>query len=98
MDAAFAVHHDMRSHTGGCLSLGKGEMYSESTKQKLNGKSSTEAELIGVDDIMPQILWTRYSLESQNFIVKDNIIYQDNQSSMRLKKMGPSPVVNEPGT
>ena len=30
VDAAFAVHHDMKSHTGGMLSLGKGAIYSTS--------------------------------------------------------------------
>jgi hypothetical protein len=31
IDASFAVHPDMRSHTGGTLSLGKGSVYSTST-------------------------------------------------------------------
>ena len=74
----------MKSHTGGTLSLGKGTIYSTSKKQKLNTKSSTESELVGIDDIMPQILWTRYFLSAQGFEVKDNLIYQDNQSCMKL--------------
>merc|ERR1712157_627754 len=53
VDAAFAVHHDMKSHTGGMLSMGKGAIYAKSSKQKLNTKSSTKAELVGVDDMMP---------------------------------------------
>ena len=68
VDAAFAVHHDMKSHTGGMLSLGKGAIYSTSQKQKLNTKSSTESELVGVDDLMPQILWTRLFLIAQGFL------------------------------
>jgi hypothetical protein len=60
VDASFAVHTDMKSHTGGTLSLGKGSVYSASTQQKLNTKSSTEAELVGVDDVMLLILWTPY--------------------------------------
>ena len=59
IDASFAVHADMRSHTGGTMSLGRGAIYSASTRQKLNTKSSTEAELVGVDDMMPMVLWTR---------------------------------------
>jgi hypothetical protein len=56
----------MKSHTGGMLSLGKGATYAASTKQKLfNTKSSTKAKLVGVNDVMPQILWTRYFLEAQ---------------------------------
>lgn len=58
--AAFAVHPDMRSHTGGVMMLGKGgAIYGTSTRQKINTKGSTEAELVGVNDILPQALWTR---------------------------------------
>ena len=88
VDAAFAVHHNMRSHTGGMLSLGKGAIFSTSTKQKLNTKSSTEAEFVGVDDLMPQILWTRLFLIAQGFDVTDNVIYQDNESAIKLEENG----------
>ena len=67
VDAAFAVHSDMRSQSGGMMSLGKGAVYGSSTRQKLNTKSSTEAELVGVNDFMPQILWTKYFLEEQGY-------------------------------
>jgi hypothetical protein len=58
VDASFAVHPDMKSHTSGAMSLGKGIVYGTLTRQKLNTKSSTEAELVGINDVMPQILWT----------------------------------------
>ena len=88
VDASFAVHQDMRSHTGGTMSMGKGSIYSASTRQKLNTKSSTEAELVGVDDMMPMILWTRQFLEGQGYAIKDNIVHQDNTSAMLLEKNG----------
>ena len=88
VDASFAVHQDMRSHTGGVMSLGKGAIYSVSTRQKLNTKSSTEAELVGVDDVMPMVLWTRQFMEGQGYEIKDNVIYQDNQSSILLENNG----------
>ena len=88
VDASFAVHQDMRSHTGGAMSLGKGAIYSVSTRQKLNTKSSTEAELVGVDDVMPMLLWTRQFMEGQGYTINDNILYQDNQSSILLERNG----------
>lgn len=88
VDASFAVHKDMRSHTGGTMSLGKGAIYSVSTRQKLNTKSSTEAELVGVDDLMPMILWTRQFMEGQGYVICDNVVYQDNQSAMLLENNG----------
>ena len=69
VDASFAVHHDMKSHTGATMSLGKGSVYSTSVRQKLNTKSSTEAELVGVDDVMPQVIWTRFFLEAKGYAV-----------------------------
>ena len=32
IDVSYAVHKDMKSHTGGVLTLGKGAVYSRSTK------------------------------------------------------------------
>jgi hypothetical protein len=33
IDASYGVHHDMKSHTGGVFSLGKGAIYAASTQQ-----------------------------------------------------------------
>ena len=37
-DADFAVHVDMKSHTGGVLTMGKGEIQTISMKQMINKK------------------------------------------------------------
>jgi len=78
----------MRSHTGGVITLGKGSVYSTSTRQKINMKSSTESELVGLSDVLPQILLTRYFLEAQGYQVSDSIVYQDNQSAILLEENG----------
>jgi hypothetical protein len=77
----------MRSHTGGAMSLGTGAAYSTSKKQKLNTKSSTEAELVGIDDVLPQALWTKYFMEAQGYGVT-TILNQDNQSTIKLSENG----------
>ena len=41
IDAPHAVHENMRGHTGGTMSMGRGKIYSKSSKQKLNTKSTT---------------------------------------------------------
>jgi len=82
IDASFAVHPDMRSPSRATMSLGL------SQKQKINTKSSTEAEVVGVDDAMPLVVWTRNFMQEQGFTVQDNIVYQDNQSTMQLEKNG----------
>ena len=78
VDASFAVHNDMKSHTGMFMSMGTGAAAAASSKQKLNTTSTTESELVGVNNEMPQVLWTRYFLEAQGYIIVDNILYQDN--------------------
>ena len=88
VDASFAVHPNMRGHSGGGLSLGQGFPIVSSTKQKLNTRSSTEAEVVGADDFMPAICWTRYFLMAQGYHVHDNVLFQDNKSAMLLEKNG----------
>jgi hypothetical protein len=77
---------DMKSHTGGAMTLGKGSMYSTSVKQKLMTRSSTEAKVVAVHDVIPQMLWTAYFLKGQGVHVPDSILYQDNMSAMLLEK------------
>ena len=88
VDASYVDHENMRLHTGGTVSMGKygrGSIISISNKQKLNTKGLVEAELIGVDDVMPQMIWKRYFLEAQGYGIDKNILYQDNMSTMLLE-------------
>ena len=82
MDASYAVHPNMRGHTGATMTLGKCSIFSLSTKQKLNAKSSTEAELIGINNVISQIIWTQHFLEERGYSVAPTTIYQDNKSTM----------------
>ena len=88
VDVSYAVHKDMKSHTGGCLTLGKGFPIASSLKQKLNTKSSTESELVGTDDMMGGIIWTNYFLKAQGYDFTETIVYQDNRSAILLEKNG----------
>jgi hypothetical protein len=91
VDASYAVHVDMKSHTGaGSMSVGKGSLYSTSNKQKLVTRSSTEAEVVGAHDVMPQLIWTSHFLDSQGFHVDESILYQDVTSAILLEKNGRS--------
>jgi hypothetical protein len=51
-------------------------------------KSSTEAELVRVDDVMPLILRTKHFLDVQGYGVHKNKVSQDNQSTILLEKNG----------
>jgi hypothetical protein len=88
IDAAFAVHADMKSHTGAIFTMGKGAIISDSRKQKVNARSSTESEIVGVDDEIGKVVWAKRFVEYQGFKVNLNIVYQDNTSSMKLEQNG----------
>jgi hypothetical protein len=88
VDASFAVHPDFKSHTGGCMSMGRGSILSSSRKQRINTKSSTTAELVAVDDMSTMALWTKLFLEAQGFTIEKNILYQDNKSAILLETNG----------
>jgi len=72
------------------MSMGTtGCVYSMSRRQRLNTRSLTKAELVGVNDAMNMVLWSCLFLEAQGgFTVTDNILRQDNQSAMLLEKNG----------
>jgi hypothetical protein len=72
VDASFAVHPDFKSHSSAVMTLGKGAMQSIARKEKMNVQSSTEGELVAVDDAATMILWTKLFLEAQGYDVKKN--------------------------
>ena len=88
IDAAYAVNPDMRSQTGGTMSMGLGVLHAKCSKQKLNVKSSTEAELVGTSEYLPYNLWLLLFLSAQGYEIKDNVLYQDNQSTILMLKNG----------
>ena len=63
--ASYAIHNDMKGRTRSSLSMVVGNIHAKSIKKIINVKSSTESELLVVDDCLPQILWKTYFLESQ---------------------------------
>jgi Reverse transcriptase (RNA-dependent DNA polymerase) len=88
VDASFAVHPEMKGHTGGTMSLGAGSVYSTSVKQKMVTRSSTESEVVGVYDVLPQMIWTTNFLKGQDMNVEGSILYQDNKSAILLESNG----------
>jgi hypothetical protein len=88
VDVSFAVHEDMRSHTGGGVSFGRGILMGRSTKQKINTASTTESELVGAADYLPNVIWMMRFLEKQGYKLRSSVFYQDNESAIKLEKNG----------
>ena len=88
IDAAHGVHWDCKGQTGAAMTLGKGAVISNSWRQKCNTRSSTESELVGVDDAIPTVLWSLYFIQAQGYKITHATICQDNKSVILLKKNG----------
>ena len=92
------MHPDCKSHTGASLTLGHGSALSMLCKQKINTKSSIEAELVDVDDAMTFVMWMKHFFESQVKKMNEGsklkplgshtIIEQDNTSAIQLEQNG----------
>ena len=56
IDASFAVHNYMKSHTGATITMVQGAACNLSAKQKIKTGSSTKAELVGAHDCLSQMI------------------------------------------
>ena len=88
VDSSYAVHDNMRSHTGGLVSFGIGAAHTRSTTSKINVKSATESELVAASEYLPYTIWFRHFMEEQGYKIKDNVLYQDNKSAILMEING----------
>ena len=89
VDASYGVHDDLKFHTGFTISIGKGSICLKSSTQKVNTKSSTEAELVGISDSLGYIIWLRNILICRGYKdVGPAILGQGNMSTTQLVKNG----------
>ena len=88
VDASDRCHQDCRGHSGFMMNFSGGAIISKSSKHKINTKSSTESELVTLDAALPTIFWTLYFAEAQGYTIEQNIVFQDNLSTMQLAVNG----------
>ncbi len=77
----------MKGQSGAILMIGDNTVLTWSNKQKVNTRSSTEAELIAVDKALPTIQWARSLMKDQGYDLS-TVIKEDNKSSILLMKNG----------
>jgi hypothetical protein len=89
VDAAYALHHDSKSHTGVIVYVGGTLVYVASRKQKCMSKSPTEAELIALTDTVGLVELFQEFVE---FVTKQKtgvpIAYQDCKAVVSLVTIG----------
>ena len=90
VDSSFLIHSDRKSHTGAALCIGQNPpILILSNKQTINTRSSTEAELVALDDTLTYILWLKKLLCEIKWIMDNpTIVYQDNTSTMKMANSG----------
>lgn len=91
IDASYGVHDDGKSRTGVALMIGGTCVGAWSSKQKLNTKSSTEAEIVGLSDGLSHVLWMRELLKAQGYNLPPTKVHQDNQGVLSIMARGRNP-------
>ena len=85
VDASYACHLDLKSHTGICIALGddSGFFLAQSKKQSITADSTTVAEFVATHTACQRVLWSRNVLVELGFNPKI-ILHQDNTSTIHL--------------
>ena len=76
----------MYSNTGGTMSFGTKVFHIRSSKQKLNTKSWTEAELVDIGEYLLCHIWLVNFLGHQGYGMKHMVLYQDKQSAIIMER------------
>ena len=87
VDASYASHDDLKSHTGCTLHLGRhsASFRSLTKKQTVMADSSTVAEYIGIHLAAKEVMWTRNFLFELGFEqLQATTLFEDNQSTIKL--------------
>ncbi len=87
VDASYATHKDLKSHTGCTLHIGRvsASIMTYTKKQSITADSSTVAEYIAAHQAAKQIMWARNLLQELGFPQKQpTTLFEDNKSTIRL--------------
>ena len=86
IDASYNLHADSRGHTGIVVTVGRNNapIYVRSQKQKLNTRSSTEAELVAADEGVLHLLWMILVFDFLGYPQQPVTVFQDNKSTIRV--------------
>lgn len=81
-DASYGVHVDGKSHTVNVITLGRGPRYCKSSKQKSVTKSSCEAEILSLSDIVSTVAWIDDFLTEIGVHLDSSLLLEDNKAAI----------------
>jgi hypothetical protein len=88
IDASYATNNDFKSQSGLIMYFGRGSFICRSHKQKINVKSSTEAEIVALSDMASIALGVIQFLMEFNISFDSVTLLQDNKSTIKMIKNG----------
>ena len=90
VDASYGTHANRKSHPGTVLKLGRAFIFGYSMKQRINTKSSCEAELVGVSDGVNPAIEIMNFMINQGYEAKPVTLMHDNKSTIKIIESGKS--------
>ena len=72
IDASFETHPDFKSYTGATATFGISVTSLQLSKQKLNTRSWTESEVVGVADQLLAVQHQTLFVDVQGYLIKNN--------------------------
>lgn len=88
-DASHMVHDNTSGHTGIVGKIYGNTVFWKSHKQRIVVKSSTEAELVALDEAATFAIWIMELLDELGVPYQEPVLmYQDNRSTMTMAKSG----------
>jgi len=91
VDASHIIHQSGHGHGGLLLTLGFAVVFSRSFKLQSITRSSSESELVALDDSITYAIWYTDLLTDLGFPPSDPIVtYQDNKSTIIMASIGGS--------
>ena len=89
-DAAYGVHVDGKSHTGLVITLGRSPIFVKSGKTKCATKSSCEAEITALLDIVATVAWINDLLVELLGPRQPSVPMENNSAAIQLVTNGAS--------
>ena len=88
MDESYAVNNDTNRKNGCGKIIGLGVTHCSFSNKKLNTKSSTEIDPVGISDCVLYNTWYIMFMHNQGYLNNSNNVFQDNLSAMRTEMNG----------
>ena len=89
IDGVHAAYEDRKGHFGLFLTIDRGSMINQSKKLGIVTTSSTETEIVSTGEHFSKCMWFRYFRMAQGDDVREDILMQDNESSIHIHKNYP---------